>query len=79
MGDKPVCLVCKVEMQPGFLTDKAGGMAVYVPRWCPGTTAAGAVFSNVPPAQRQEGVAVVAYRCPECEALRLYASSNSAE
>ncbi len=75
MANKPVCLVCKVEMEPGFLTDKAGGLAVNVPRWCPGTPGAGAVFGEVPMAQRREGLAVVAFRCPECEALRLYAPS----
>jgi hypothetical protein len=76
MAAKPVCLVCKKEMEPGFLTDLGHGNAINLPRWCPGTPTTGFwTTGEVKSSQYHLGVSVVAYRCPECEALRLYAPS----
>jgi hypothetical protein len=76
MAAKPVCLVCKKEMERGFLTDKGGGVSIHLPRWCAGDPQKG-FGGDVKGSQRDEGLKVVAYRCPECEALRLYAPSES--
>ncbi len=82
MGAQPVCLVCKKNMEAGFITDIGESGSVHLPRWCQGTPTppkpllgiqAGEALSS----QREAGFRVVAYRCPECEALRLYAPSNS--
>ena len=75
MASTPTCLVCQKEMEKGFMTDHAGG-SVLVPRWCAGDY--GSTPKGVPGgASRQSyydrGVDVVAYRCPQCQALRLYA------
>jgi hypothetical protein len=76
MATKPVCLVCKKEMEPGFLTDKGHGITVHIPRWCAGTPEAPWIGGEVKNSQQKEGLKVVAYRCPQCEALRLYAPSE---
>lgn len=77
MADKPVCLVCKKEMEKGFMTDRAAG-GIDIPRWCPGEPKqpglAGGEVMDTQVITR--GIKVVAYRCPECEALRLYAPSS---
>lgn len=74
MTKKPVCLVCQKEMEQGFIAQP--GMPVNLPRWCPGTPAPG-MFGDVKRSQADAGFAVTAYRCPECEALRLYAPSKT--
>lgn len=76
MAKSPVCLVCQKEMLPGFLTDQRDHSTVDVPRWCPGTPEKGFWGGDAKVGQRKEGLKVVAYRCPECEALRLYAPST---
>lgn len=77
MAYKPTCLVCQKEMEKGFITDFNSG-SVMVPRWCAGEPNpsfwAGGEANR---AQVREGHKVIAYRCPECEALRLYAPSKS--
>ncbi|GJQ28502.1 MAG: hypothetical protein HBSAPP03_03860 [Phycisphaerae bacterium] len=73
MAGQPVCLVCKKVMEPGFMTDRGHGPAVNLPRWCPGTPEASWWSGEVKRSQADAGFIVVAYRCPECEALRLYA------
>lgn len=75
MAGTPVCLVCKKEMERGFLTDRGHG-EIFSPRWCPGEPQDPKFwFGEVKRQQFDQGVKVVAYRCPECEALRLYAPS----
>jgi hypothetical protein len=75
MAAKPVCLVCKKEMELGFMTDAAAG--IHVPLWCAGEPNWNIwTGSGAGKAQHESGLKVVAYRCPECEALRLYAPSN---
>ena len=75
MAAKPVCLVCTKEMERGFITDATYG-GIMLPRWCAGTPEAPWLGGEVKSSQGREGVKVVAYRCPECEALRLYAPSD---
>ncbi len=76
MAKKPTCLVCHKEMERGFMTERSGPAAVQLPRWCPGTPERGAFTAgDAKLGQHENGYAVVAYRCPECEALRLYAPS----
>ena len=75
MAAKPVCLVCKKEMELGFIADRGHGPQTNIPRWCPGNPEAG-LLSEVKRSQLNEGLKVVAYRCPECEALRLYAPTD---
>jgi hypothetical protein len=77
MAAKPVCLVCKKDMELGFLTDKGHGITVHLPRWCPGAPDKPLIGGDIKNSQQKEGLKVVAYRCPECEALRLYAPSES--
>ncbi len=78
MANKPTCLVCKKDMELGFLTDRAGGFAVHLPRWCRGTPGERSLLQggDVKFADAKQGLKVVAYRCPQCEALRLYAPSH---
>lgn len=75
MAKKPICLVCQKEMERGFITETAD---LRIPRWCPGDPQ-GSWFGEAKSAQAREGIKVVAYRCPECEALRLYAPSSQSE
>jgi len=73
---KPSCLVCKLDMELGFLTDLGDSNAVYLPRWCAGEPKKGLlprVFGEASRSQQREGLEVTAYRCPGCHALRLYA------
>jgi hypothetical protein len=79
MAQTPTCLVCRKEMEPGFLTDLSGNNLINTPRWCRGKPEATSWSGEVKNFQHREGVKVVAYRCPECEALRLYAPSNPAD
>lgn len=74
MAKKPVCLVCQKEMELGFMTQP--GAPVHIPRWCRGTPDPG-MFGDVKRSQADAGIPVTAYRCPECEALRLYAPSKT--
>ncbi len=73
MAHQPVCLVCKKDMEPGFLTDLGHGAAVHLPRWCAGEPEPSLWSGEARRAQLKEGFKVSAYRCPECFALRLYA------
>lgn len=77
MAAKPTCLVCQKEMELGFLTDKGHGGTVYLPRWCAGPPETPLITGEVKNRQQKKGLKVVAYRCPECQALRLYAPSSA--
>jgi hypothetical protein len=77
MAKQPTCLICQKEMELGFLTDRGDYNLVNLPRWCPGEPKTGFLGGEVKGSQVRTGLAVVAYRCPECEALRLYAPSNA--
>jgi hypothetical protein len=78
MATKPTCLVCHKEMEQGFLTDATyGGIAL--PRWCAGTPESSIWSGEVSRSQFKTGLKVVAFRCPECQALRLYAPSSDAQ
>jgi hypothetical protein len=80
MATKPTCLVCQKEMEPGFLTDFGHGNTVMLPRWCPGQPAPSWwTFGEVKASQAQAGLKVVAFRCPDCEALRLYAPASDSQ
>ncbi len=76
MAAHPVCLICKKDMEPGFISEMGYG-SINLPRWTAGSPETGFLSGEVRHAQRKEGLKVVAYRCPECEALRLYAPSQS--
>jgi hypothetical protein len=79
MAAKPMCLVCNVEMIRGFMTELGHYSTINLPRWSPGEPERG-FLGEAKGAQRREGYKVVAYRCPTCEALRLYApASDSAD
>ncbi len=75
MAGKPTCLVCQKEMVRGFLIDLGHMNTIAMPRWCEGEPEASFWSGEAKRAQVKEGVKVVAFRCPECEALRLYAPS----
>jgi len=77
MAKQPTCLVCKKEMERGFLTDRGHANSVNLPRWCPGEPQGSFWTGEAKGSQAREGLTVVAYRCPECEALRLYAPSKT--
>lgn len=74
MKKEPTCLVCQKVMVKGFVAE-FGHASYLLPRWVPGEpdpncwTGAEAKAKQV----QREGRPIVAYRCPECEALRLYA------
>jgi hypothetical protein len=76
MAGTPVCLVCKEEMEPGFLTDLGHANLANMPRWCPGEPKPSFWGAEAKSSQVRQGLKVVAYRCPMCEALRLYAPSE---
>lgn len=77
MADKPVCLVCQVEMEFGFMGDVTHesllGERSKLPRWCPGKVERDLMGDGIKSSQLAKGLPVVAYRCPKCEALRFYA------
>lgn len=74
MAKKPVCLVCQKEMEPGFTIDRSGPLQLdLIPRWYPGEPRE--LFGSVMKPENK-GCMIIAYRCPECEALRLYAPST---
>jgi hypothetical protein len=77
MAAKPVCLVCDVEMVRGFMTDVGDNHSVNLPRWCEGDPKSSFWSGEAKHAQRNAGFKVVAYRCPTCEALRLYAPTTA--
>lgn len=78
MAYTPTCLVCQKEMILGFMTDHAGLATVNVPRWCEGTPQSSMLGrGEVKSTQHAQGLPVIAYRCPKCEALRLYAPSTN--
>ncbi|MFN0131182.1 MAG: PF20097 family protein [Phycisphaerales bacterium] len=77
MAHKPMCLVCKKEMELGFMTDRGDGNSVHLPRWCAGEpqkpTGVLTIAGDAKQTQLVGSHKVTAYRCPECHALRLYA------
>jgi len=75
MAGKPTCLVCQKEMVCGFIADLNQGASTTLPRWCQGEPQASIWSGEAKSSQIRDGLKVVAYRCPECEALRLYAPS----
>src|SRR2546423_12871524 len=75
MADKPTCLVCEKEMEPGFLTDLGDANTIHLPRWCPGEPQPSFWAGEAKRSQLNEGFKVSAFRCPQCHALRLYAHS----
>ena len=76
MAGKPTCLVCQKEMVRGFMADLNLGRDANLPRWCQGEPKSGLLkLGEASRSQVSAGLAIVAYRCPECEALRLYAPS----
>jgi hypothetical protein len=76
MAKDPVCLVCHKKMEIGFMTDLGHLDSIHTPRWCPGEPQASFWSGEAKKSQIKTGLKVVAYRCPECEALRLYAPST---
>jgi hypothetical protein len=75
MAKEPTCLVCEKVMEKGFMTELGDYNQVRLPRWTAGEPEASWLSGEAKASQRREGLKVVAYRCPECEALRLYAPS----
>jgi len=73
MAYTPTCLVCKKEMELGFLTDLGHYNTIHLPRWCAGEPMGSIWSGEAKSAQASSGVKVTAYRCPTCKALRLYA------
>jgi hypothetical protein len=63
-------------MEPGFLTDLGHLNTINLPRWCPGEPHPNLTAGEAKASQRTDGYKVVAYRCPQCEALRLYAPKS---
>lgn len=76
MAKTPTCLVCQKEMELGFLTDIGHMNSINLPRWCAGEPESSFWSGEAKRAQVNTGHKVVAYRCPECEALRLYAPTT---
>lgn len=76
MAIKPTCLVCKKVMEIGFITDLGHFDTIRLPRWSPGKPKKSWLSGEAKRSQINEGHKIVAFRCPECEALRLYAPSG---
>jgi hypothetical protein len=75
MAKDPTCLVCEKVMELGFITSDSV-LGVLLPRWHPGAQPAEPHLAGRPApidTKPNAGAAVVAYRCPQCGALRLYA------
>jgi hypothetical protein len=73
MAAQPTCLVCHKPMEKGFMTDHAE-TSIQLPRWCAGEPEPSWwTGGKAKEKQYRSGYPVVAYRCPQCEALRLYA------
>lgn len=77
MAKHPTCLVCQKEMVLGFLLDHGEYSNLHSARWCAGEPQASFLSGEVKRSQLKAGYKIVAYRCPECEALRLYAPSSN--
>ena len=77
MAANPVCLVCQVAMVRGFMTERGPGNSTNLPHWSEGDPEWSNWTGEVSPRQIKAALKVVAYRCPKCEALRLYAPSGS--
>lgn len=77
MAKDPTCLVCQKIMEPGFITDIGHINTLHVPRWSPGKPEPSFWTGEVKYHQHKEGLKIVAYRCPECQALRLYAPATT--
>ncbi|MGD9689292.1 MAG: PF20097 family protein [Phycisphaerales bacterium] len=77
MAKEPTCLVCEKKMEPGFIVDRGHGGSLSTPRWCADEPASSFWTGEVQASQLREGLKVVAFRCPECEALRLYAPAET--
>ena len=76
MAAKPTCLVCQKEMVRGFISDLGHANIIHLPRWSEGEPQRGMfTIGEAKYSQQRAGLTIVAYRCPECEALRLYAPS----
>jgi len=73
MAKQPECLVCKKVMVRGFMTDFGHYEVIRIPQWHAGEPEKSFWGGEASRSQLKEGLKVVAYRCPECEALRLYA------
>ena len=76
----PLCPDCRIEMALGTMLDFSHG-AVLQPRWQPGPPEA-AKFLGIPISggvkpDKLHMLPAVAWRCPQCGLLRLYA--NAAE
>lgn len=77
MAKEPTCLVCQKVMVKGFITETTNGLAFNLPRWCEGEPRSSMwTGGDSDSAQQAKSLKVLAYRCPECEALRLYAPSR---
>jgi hypothetical protein len=82
MGATPTCLVCQKEMEFGFIAERTQGyfsemQNINLPRWCKGDPKSPMFLGGEANwSQYDKGYSVVAYRCPECQALRLYAPST---
>jgi hypothetical protein len=70
MAKHPTCLVCQKKMEHGFTLDN-GFTGESIPRWYPGEPKELLLGSLARP--KHPGCIIIAYRCPECKALRLYA------
>lgn len=77
MAKQPECLVCRKVMEKGFVTDFGHLNAVHIPKWHEGEPQPSFWTGEASRAQVKGGFKIVAYRCPECEALRLYAPAES--
>ncbi len=79
MAYQPTCLVCQKVMEFGFMAEQTQGYLsqmpnVNLPRWCRGDPKSPMLLGGeVTASQYNQGCPVVAYRCPQCKALRLYA------
>lgn len=73
MAYQPTCLVCQKVMELGFMTDFGHYNTVHLPRWCAGEPEKSFWTGEAKSSQVKQGHKVVAYRCPQCKALRLYA------
>lgn len=76
MADKPTCLVCEKEMVRGFLVDHGEYASLHSARWAEGQPESSWLSGEVKRRQLKDGYKIVAYRCPQCEALRLYAPAG---
>jgi hypothetical protein len=75
MNASPTCPDCRTEMERGFVPDHYA--TTIRSHWHPGAGDEKTFFGNLK-LDSEKMIPIVAYRCPQCGALKLYATKSDA-